>query len=428
MFTFTLVGNDSWQVTNNSNYLGVGSSSTSLTLDSGVTTLSISWENKTNSTRKLAGSSGRELAWYASGSDIRTYSGKTDGTNGMTLVDANEVSATYTIQYDSNTGTGSMPNTVGETPQVAECAFTAPSGMQFSRWNTQADGEGTDYAVGTTVTQNLTLYAIWRSQAANPSEYFTKITSVSDVADGKYVIAHGDLILDGSLGTLDVSSNTKDLTLSNLLSCYFTFSNGEVKSASNLYIGHSGSKNTLNQSTTSDFTNTVSFDGENLVLTCSDNYVLRYNASSGQERFRFYSSGSSQEAIQLYKVNFEKVLTDLVTCNAQGTSEPTGTSWSTLEQYFNTLSSSEKLALKSSSSAAMAKYDYIVGKYLKGQGLSAYKDFIGRDPAQIGPSRVMLSTITGNENVNTIASIVIISLVSVTAIGGYFFIKRREQN
>ena len=33
-----------------------------------------------------------------------------------------------------------------------------------------------------------------------------------------------------------------------------------------------------------------------------------------------------------------------------------------------------------------------------------------------------------NENTNTIAIIVIISLVSVTAIGGYFFIKRREQN
>ena len=33
-----------------------------------------------------------------------------------------------------------------------------------------------------------------------------------------------------------------------------------------------------------------------------------------------------------------------------------------------------------------------------------------------------------NENANTIAIIVIISLVSVTAIGGYFFIKRREQN
>ncbi len=40
----------------------------------------------------------------------------------------------------------------------------------------------------------------------------------------------------------------------------------------------------------------------------------------------------------------------------------------------------------------------------------------------------LLATIVGTENTNTIAIIVIISLVSVTVIGGYFFIKRREEN
>ena len=42
-------------------------------------------------------------------------------------------------------------------------------------------------------------------------------------------------------------------------------------------------------------------------------------------------------------------------------------------------------------------------------------------------SRTILGSVVG-ENSNTIAIIVIISLVSVTAIGGYFFIKRREEN
>ena len=40
----------------------------------------------------------------------------------------------------------------------------------------------------------------------------------------------------------------------------------------------------------------------------------------------------------------------------------------------------------------------------------------------------LLFTIVGTENSNTIAIIVIISMVSVTAIGGYFFIKRRKVN
>ena len=39
-----------------------------------------------------------------------------------------------------------------------------------------------------------------------------------------------------------------------------------------------------------------------------------------------------------------------------------------------------------------------------------------------------INLIANNENTNTIAIIVIISLVSVTAIGGYFFIKRRQEN
>lgn len=41
--------------------------------------------------------------------------------------------------------------------------FTAPSGDAFSKWNTKADGSGTDYAAAASYTANadLTLYAIW---------------------------------------------------------------------------------------------------------------------------------------------------------------------------------------------------------------------------------------------------------------------------
>ncbi len=41
--------------------------------------------------------------------------------------------------------------------------FTAPSTKAFSKWNTKADGSGTDYAAAASYTANadLTLYAIW---------------------------------------------------------------------------------------------------------------------------------------------------------------------------------------------------------------------------------------------------------------------------
>lgn len=75
----------------------------------------------------------------------------------------------YTIAFDANTGTGSMSNQIAK----VDTAFALPRpsfaklGFSFKEWNTQADGQGTAYAPGQSVTnltsvgQSLTLYAIW---------------------------------------------------------------------------------------------------------------------------------------------------------------------------------------------------------------------------------------------------------------------------
>ncbi len=69
---------------------------------------------------------------------------------------------TYTVTYKANDGTGEdvVDN---KAAVVAGCpnTFTAPSGKAFTGWNTAADGKGTAYAVGASVTSNLTLYAQW---------------------------------------------------------------------------------------------------------------------------------------------------------------------------------------------------------------------------------------------------------------------------
>ena len=73
---------------------------------------------------------------------------------------------TYVIAYNPNSGTGTAPSQSiipGSDVQLAlSDAFTA-TGKQFKEWNTQADGGGTAYAAGETVTpsSNITLYAIW---------------------------------------------------------------------------------------------------------------------------------------------------------------------------------------------------------------------------------------------------------------------------
>ena len=69
-------------------------------------------------------------------------------------------STSYTITYDANGGTGTMEDS---TNTISECSFTAPSGKEFSEWNTAADGSGTSYAPGAIASSDLDLFAIWEN-------------------------------------------------------------------------------------------------------------------------------------------------------------------------------------------------------------------------------------------------------------------------
>ena len=74
---------------------------------------------------------------------------------------------------------------------------------------------------------------------------------------------------------------------------------------------------------------------------------------------------------------------------------------------------------------ALARYDFIVGKYNKVQGLTAYTDFMSRDPSPVGSARINLNIVENNGALTSV--IVIVSLVSITAIGGFFFLKKRKE-
>lgn len=71
-----------------------------------------------------------------------------------------------TITYKANGGTGADVTAYadyGSAYSIAANSFTAPSSKSFSKWNTKADGSGTQYAANASYTANgdLTLYAIW---------------------------------------------------------------------------------------------------------------------------------------------------------------------------------------------------------------------------------------------------------------------------
>ena len=72
----------------------------------------------------------------------------------------------YTISYNANGGTGSIPSQqqwYGESTTLNGGSGFVKTNYKVAGWNTKANGTGTHYALGATIsaTSNLTLYAEW---------------------------------------------------------------------------------------------------------------------------------------------------------------------------------------------------------------------------------------------------------------------------
>ena len=82
------------------------------------------------------------------------------------------VATTVTLTYDAQGGSGAPGNQTGNAASNVTVSTTAPTrdGYTFVKWNTAANGSGTDYAGGATYTLpnsgTATLYAQWTADAA----------------------------------------------------------------------------------------------------------------------------------------------------------------------------------------------------------------------------------------------------------------------
>ena len=150
------------------------------------------------------------------------------------------------------------------------------------------------------------------------TDYYQKATSV---AEGTYLIVYeaGNVAFNGGLTTLDASSNTiaVEITSDNKIGVtpateaatfYIDPTAGTIKSSSGRYIGRTANSNGLNASETEAYTNTISIDGDgNAVIVGSGSTAtyLRYNPTSGQTRFRYFTA--NQQPIALYKLANEVI-------------------------------------------------------------------------------------------------------------------------
>ncbi|HAS55854.1 MAG TPA: hypothetical protein DCR94_01060 [Firmicutes bacterium] len=154
---------------------------------------------------------------------------------------------------------------------------------------------------------------------AASGEKFVKVTSDSNLSDGKYLIVYeaGEVAFDGSLPTLDVVSNSVKVTIDKednsiswtdeLEKSIFEYSKSAntLKSASGYYIGKTANSNGLDAKLTK-LTNDISvYSDGSADIKSSGGAFLRYNSSRDQTRFRYYKSKSytAQKPVSLYKLN-----------------------------------------------------------------------------------------------------------------------------
>ena len=272
------------------------------------------------------------------------------------LVSAIFTQKTFTVNYSVN---GTVREVLVDNVSCGEEAYmwdedemsdegvTIPSGFEFAGWSTSAGS--TETVASFEPTDNSTLYAVL--VLTGVSSDYVKVTEDLDDWSGEYLIVYenGLVAFDGSRDNstnnkIDASSNTIDITdyidngviASNNTTdaASFTISaitgGYSIKSSSGYYIGSDSYNNELDVDANTAYTNTLSIDesGNAVVKGYINNTTytaLKYNVTSGQERFRYYKDSSSQQDIQLYKkqtgTSYTRIFTDETNATANITIE-----------------------------------------------------------------------------------------------------------
>lgn len=354
---------------------------------------------------------------------------------------------TYTITYNGNGATdGSMDPTTGTTPKVADCEFTKTD-FDFERWNTRSDGEGDDYEVGTTVSEDITLYAIWHEHVEPIGGNVTMegITSTESVTVNTLpAIKCGASSTAGEMKlTLTQANMTKikvyiagwggdtNNTINVSIDNGATISQGgsPVESIDVIQddgIGGTGKSYTLEEEET---TYKFVFD----IANAPANTEITLTASKSS-KCRFVVWG----ATDLFAETFANEFMTNMTCH-NGDTPPTfaeGYSWAYFDSFYGSLDAEEQGRLQGAQASeigsiiqqAMARYDYIEGRYNPDNlPTSAWKNFIGRSVTPIGNGRIMINLLT-SQATNTSIIVIVTVAVSAIAVGGYFFLRKKKED
>ncbi len=242
---------------------------------------------------------------------------------GTKLILSAEKTSKITLTYDQQEG---HP---GWHMKLAEAAATEGQDKYLqgnhSSTDTYFDLTDSNTAYDTSKSAYLTIYDA--SDAAPPTpaqKKFVEVTTNQDDWTGTYLIAanvNGTIyVFNGSLTSYDAANNQVTATdesgtiawSDDLNGKTFTFAKKDgsadqytIKGASGYFINYGSNDNGISQNTNPIFGYTVQWNAEHDVsISNTGGAHLRFNANSGQMRFRFYKSSSytGQKAITLYKL------------------------------------------------------------------------------------------------------------------------------
>lgn len=336
---------------------------------------------------------------------------------------------------------------------IGDCTFSPTTlntaGNSITITVSYTNESGTPAVATGTYTVSVSQFAYSKSTSINGGDRILFVGFKSDLSEYRYLSSIGALSSNtGGIATVytdkpgtenyyDVVAGVNDGTVA--------FKNSEGK-----YLNGATVKNlSLSNDITADTSWTVSFtdDVPTIANVSVPANIIKYNASS--PRFVTYANDSAIQ-MNVWKLNgtsgqadaedfASEFIADVVNdvCKAFGPTfnDDMETMWALYAESYAALSSEAKAYIASKSASAsgddvekmLYEYKHIYETYGDELNISNFLGRIEVSKAPLAP-RTPIVNIVG-ENGNAITIVVIVSVISLTAIGGYFFLrKRREQN
>ena len=341
-------------------------------------------------------------------------------------------------------------------------------------WSTADDGKTLHVEYGGVSSSTVSVQVTEHLNAIN-YQVWSKVTDDSDLeagdeivigedTKGKFMTGDSGSMSSGNLAT--VNGTVKDGVVADMPSEAVRLTLGgssgawTLQNSAGKYLSITTTNSRHLQFVDSSVTLGISIgDSGNATISSSSGTTVRIllNNSANPARFSTYNSSVSDSMLlpEIYKndssniadtnataqralLSYVATFNSTMSCNEGGNTANVETKWSSASSAFttamNALGTDDKVVFKrlvANASAVeggdslqdmLARYDYIIAKY------KLSNDFLhdGADRGAVQYAKVTPLNIVVN-NGNTVAIIVVISMISVTAVGGCFFLRKRKE-